>query len=233
MQHGDTLDDALLTRLRAALREVADPARAPAMQAYMKSSMPYHGVPTPALRALCKRVFADVELPSSAAWRQQVLALWRGAAFREERYAAINLTGLRRAASFQTLEALPMYEEMIVGGAWWDYVDVIAAHRIGPLLRRFPDPTKPIMLAWSRSDDLWKRRTSILCQLGFKRDTDTKLLYACIEPSLDSEEFFLRKAIGWALRQLAWSDPGEVRRYVKANEKRLSNLSRREALKHL
>lgn len=203
------------------------------MQAYMKSSMPYHGVPTPALRALCKRVFADVELPSSAAWRQQVLALWRGAAFREERYAAINLTGLRRAASFQTLEALPMYEEMIVGGAWWDYVDVIAAHRIGPLLRRFPDPTKPIMLAWSRSDDLWKRRTSIICQLAFKNETDLDLLYACIEPSLSSREFFLRKAIGWALRQYAWTDPAEVVRYVSTHESELSPLSKREALKNV
>ena len=203
------------------------------MQAYMKSSMPYHGVPTPALRALCKRVFADVDLPSAATWRQQALTLWRDAAFREERYAAINLTGLRRAASFQTLEALPMYEEMIVSGAWWDYVDAIAAHRIGPLLRRFPDPMKPIMLTWSRSDDLWKRRTSIICQLSFKKETDLDLLYACIEPSLPSREFFLRKAIGWALRQYSWTDPAEVVRYVSANEDRLSPLSKREALKNV
>jgi 3-methyladenine DNA glycosylase AlkD len=81
VQHGDRADDALLTRLRAALREVADPARGPAMQAYMKSSMPYHGVPAPALRALCKRVFADVELPSAAAWQRQVLAIWRAPRF--------------------------------------------------------------------------------------------------------------------------------------------------------
>jgi 3-methyladenine DNA glycosylase AlkD len=67
------MDDALLTRLRAALCEIADPARAPAMQAYMKSSMPYHGVPAPALRTLCKRMFADVELPSAAAWQREAL----------------------------------------------------------------------------------------------------------------------------------------------------------------
>src|SRR5262245_27311996 len=108
------------------------------MQAYMKSSVPYHGVPTPALRALCKRLFADVALPSAAVWQREVLALWRGAEFREERYAAINLSGLRRADPFQTLDALPMYEEMITSGAWWDYVDVLAAHRIGLLLRRYP-----------------------------------------------------------------------------------------------
>jgi 3-methyladenine DNA glycosylase AlkD len=88
------------------------------------------------------------------------------------------------------------------------------------------------MLAWARGDDLWKRRSAILCQLGFKGETDLGLLYACIEPSLGSKEFFLRKAIGWALRQHAWTDPAEVARWVAANEERLSPLSRREALKN-
>jgi 3-methyladenine DNA glycosylase AlkD len=86
------------------------------------------------------------------------------------------------------------------------------------------------MLAWSRSDDLWKRRSAILCQLTFKKDTDLELLYAAIEPALASKEFFLRKAIGWALRQYAWTDPREVRRYVREHEKELSPLSKREAL---
>ena len=89
------------------------------------------------------------------------------------------------------------------------------------------------MLVWSKSDNVWKRRASILCQLGFKGDTDLDLLYACIEPSLDSNEFFLRKAIGWALRQYARTDPGEVKRYVGRNESRLSRLSKREALKKI
>jgi 3-methyladenine DNA glycosylase AlkD len=90
-----------------------------------------------------------------------------------------------------------------------------------------------MMLAWSKSKNIWKRRTSILCQLGFKKDTDLGLLYACIEPSLDSEEFFLRKAIGWALRQHAWTDSAEVKRYVSCNAARLSGLSQREALKNI
>jgi 3-methyladenine DNA glycosylase AlkD len=233
MQHDEGADDALLSRLRGALHELADPARAPAMQAYMKSSMPYHGVPSPALRALCKRLFAEVELPSAEVWQREALTIWRGALFREERYAAIELTGLRRADRFQTLDALPMYEEMITSGAWWDYVDVLAAHRVGLLLRRYPEPMRATMLAWSRSDDLWKRRTSILCQLTFKAETDLDLLYACIEPSIGSREFFLRKAIGWALRQYARIGPAEVARYVAAHQDRLSPLSRREALKHI
>jgi len=211
---------------------VADPKRAPQMQAYMKSKMPYHGVPSPAMRAACQKVFGELELPSAAAWSRAVLSIWRGARFREERYGAIELTGIRRAVPFQNLEALPMYEEMIVTGAWWDYVDSIAARRLGLLLRLFPKPIRREMLAWSRSDDLWKRRSAVLCQLGFKEETDLDLLYATIKPALSSREFFLRKAIGWALRQYAWTDPKEVARYVRAHAAELSPLSKREALKN-
>jgi 3-methyladenine DNA glycosylase AlkD len=89
------------------------------------------------------------------------------------------------------------------------------------------------MLQWSRSRNLWKRRSAILCQLSFKTETDLDLLYAAIEPSLASKEFFLQKAIGWALRQYAWTDPREVRRYVRANAARISALSKREALKNI
>ena len=183
--------------------------------------------------SICRRAFADFDFSGAPRWRAAVLAIWRGAQFREERYAAIELTGDRRAEPLQTLAALPMYEEMIVTGAWWDYVDVLAKHRIGRLLRRYPSPMRRTMRAWSRSEDLWKRRTSILCQLDFKEDTDLPFLYACIAPSLASREFFLRKAIGWALRQHAWTDPAEVRRYVRAHAHELSALSRREALKNL
>jgi 3-methyladenine DNA glycosylase AlkD len=159
--------------------------------------------------------------------------LWRPARFREERYAAIALTGDRAYAPFQTLETLPLYEELIVTGAWWDYVDTVAGRRIGPLLARYPRPMARTLRTWSRVDNLWKRRTAIIAQLGFKRDTDLRLLYDCIEPNLDDTDFFIRKAIGWALRQHAWTDAAEVRRYVKANRNRLSGLSRREALKNI
>ena len=89
------------------------------------------------------------------------------------------------------------------------------------------------MLAWSRDRDMWKRRTSIICQLRFKADTDLELLTACIEPSLDSKEFFLRKAIGWALRQYAWVDPDWVVAVRFCHASQLSPLSRREALKNV
>jgi 3-methyladenine DNA glycosylase AlkD len=226
-------DRALSLALRRELHRVAQPEKAKPMQAYMKSSMPYHGVPTPVADKIFKSVFAPQEFGDSESWRRAVLYLWRNARFREERYAAIALARQRRFAAYQTMEALPMYEEMIVTGAWWDFVDNIAAHGIGGLLRSNKSSMSRMMLRWSRSPDMWKRRTSILCQLTFKKDTDLKLLYACIEPSMDSTEFFLRKAIGWALRQYAWTYPDEVRRYVRKNAARLSPLSRREALKNL
>ncbi|HTR46768.1 MAG TPA: DNA alkylation repair protein [Verrucomicrobiae bacterium] len=223
----------LLLRVRRELQRVADPRKAPQMQAYMKSAMPYHGVQSTLLRETCRKLFSDLEWKTEKAWRGHVRDLWRGAKFREERYAAVQLTDDKRAREYQTPAVMPLYEEMIVTGAWWDYVDDLASHRVGPILKSHRAPMKKLMLAWSVSDDMWKRRTSIICQLSFKKETDLDLLYACIEPSLDSTEFFLRKAIGWALRQYAWTDPAEVRRYVRRNEARLSGLSKREALKNL
>jgi len=223
----------LLLSLRRQLRRVADARKATGMQAYMKSSMPYHGVPGPILSRTCKQLFEEWELTSARIWQAHVRKLWRGATHREERYAAILLCGDRRAAAFQTPEAMRLYEEIVVTGAWWDYVDSVASRRVGPILQNYPEPLKRMMRIWSKSDNMWKRRTSILCQLGFKHQTDLELLYACIQPSLDSNEFFLRKAIGWALRQYARTDPEEVKHYVRRNEGRLSSLSKREALKKI
>ncbi len=161
-----------------------------------------------------------------------MLELWRAARFREERYAAIVLVAHRSHRDCRTPAVLPMYEEMIVDGAWWDHVDGMA-HHVGNLLRTYPDQVRPVMRMWSTDKDLWKRRVSIICQISFKKDTDLDLLYANIEPNLAERNFFIRKAIGWALRAYAWTNPQEVERYVAANEERLSGLSRREALKNV
>ena len=198
----------------------------------MKSAMPCLGVSSVPRRAALKAVFAGIDWPDSAAWQRDVLTIWRGADYREERYAAIELAGARAAKRFQTIDALPLYEEMIVTGAWWDFVDEIAGHRLWDLLRNNRAAMTDRMLAWSTDADLWKRRSSIICQLPAKAATDLDLLYSCMEPSIGSTEFFLRKAIGWALRQYAWADPDEVARYVTTNADRLSGLSQREALKN-
>ncbi len=224
---------ALIEAVRSALEAAADPSRAPGMQAYMKSAMPYRGVPSPEQKRIWRAVFDPQRLASFEAWRDTVLALWREAAYREERYGGIALTGHRHYRDYQVLEALPLYEELIVSGAWWDYVDDIASHRLGELLRREPEAMAAEMRRWARDPDMWKRRSAILCQLGFKAGTDLELLYDCIEPNLDDREFFIRKAIGWALRQYAWTDPDEVVRYVAEHRDRLSPLSKREALKNV
>ena len=227
------IDKALVAAVRRELKAAADPSRAPAMQAYMKSAMPYYGVGSPGQAAIWKKLFRSHVLSDAASWRETTLAMWRGAKFREERYGAIALSGEKAYLPWQTLDTVPMYEEMIVTGAWWDYVDHIAGRRIGLLLGNHPSQMSRLMRRWSRSNDMWKRRTSILCQLGFKERTDLPLLYDCIEPNLDDREFFIRKAIGWALRQYAWTNPKEVQRYVRAHEDRLSGLSKREALKNV
>jgi 3-methyladenine DNA glycosylase AlkD len=223
---------ALAERIRTRLGAIADPTRAPGMQAYMKSAMPYLGVSSVPLRAACKDVFAGLAFASSAEWQKEVLAIWRGAKFREERYAAIELTGIRAARPFQRIDALGMYEEMIVTGAWWDFVDAIAGQRLFAILKAEPEAMKRRMREWAVGDDMWKRRSAILCQLNAKAETDLGFLYDCIAPSISSKEFFLRKAIGWALRQYARTDPAEVARYVREHPE-LSPLSRREALKHI
>jgi 3-methyladenine DNA glycosylase AlkD len=104
---------------------------------------------------------------------------------------------------------------------------------VGDLLRLYPEPMRAAMLGWSRDTNLWKRRTAILCQVAFKAATDESLLFACIEPNLGDKDFFIRKAIGWALREYAKTRPESVRRYVQEHEAALSPLSRREAMKHL
>ena len=226
-------DRRLLRKLRSDLKRVADPARASDMQRYMKSVMPYLGVPAPVLRIVFKNVFADVAFKDFESWQSTVLYVWRNARYREELYAAIALCECRQADAFQTPPALPVYEELIVTGAWWDLVDVVASHCVGKLLRAYPRRIGRAMRSWSRSKNIWKRRTAIICQLGFKKETDVELMYACIGPSLDSKEFFLRKAIGWARRQYAWTNPTEVQRYVRANSAKLSPLSKREALRNI
>jgi 3-methyladenine DNA glycosylase AlkD len=227
------IDRTLVAEVRQGLAAAADAQHALRQQAYMKSGMPYHGVASAGVAAVCRRVFEAHPLGGFEGWRDTCLELWRGAGHREERYAAIALTGHRRYRAHQVPPALPMYEEMIVTGAWWDYVDEIAIHRVGTMLLTHRDTVRPLLLEWSTVPDIWRRRTSIIAQVMARKDLDPDLLAACIEPNLGDREFFIRKAIGWALRAYAWVEPEWVRAYVAANASQLSGLSRREALKNI
>lgn len=228
-----TAERALVADLRVALRRRADPARAGPMRAYLKTEEPMLGVNAPDQSAVYREVFRAHPLASFAGWRDTVLALWRRAAYREERYAAISLALDRRYRELATrMDALPIFEE-IVDGAWWDLVDGVAVHGLGPLLRAHPAQMRRVLLRWARSDDMWQRRSAIIAQSALKEDADAALLHACIAPNLARTEFWIRKAIGWALRERAKTAPDEVRRYVRDHDAVLSPLSKREALKHL
>lgn len=218
-------------RLRQEMAAAGDPERARGQQAYMKSAMPYYGLRMSEVRTICRRVF-DGPAMTCGDWRRTILDLWRGARRREERYAALQLLAMKQYRDCLTPDEMPMLEELVVTGAWWDLVDELAGV-IGHLMRAHPRRMRPLMRRWSTDQDLWKRRVSIICQVGFKRETDLGLLYANIEPNMGDRDFFIRKAIGWALRSYAWTDPKEVARYVRTNEGRLSGLSKREALKNI
>jgi 3-methyladenine DNA glycosylase AlkD len=219
---------ALVPAVRAALRASADPERGRGMQAYLKSAEPCLGVRLPEVRRLTRTAAADHPPTSVGEVERAAGELWRGATHREERYAAIALTGLPVAVG--ALELLPLHTAMITTGAWWDLVDGVAP-RVRELLLAHPDVLAPVLREWARSPDRWLRRSAVIAQLGAKDRTDTDLLAEVIEVNAGDPEFFVRKAIGWALRELAKSDPAWVRRFLDEHE--LSPLSRREAAKHL
>ncbi|NOJ58741.1 DNA alkylation repair protein [Arthrobacter sp. 260] len=227
----------LVAAVRERLQSVADPLKAPRMQAYMKSEMPYLGVQSQPLRVACREVFAGHPLPDRPQWEWAVRHLWDEASHREERYAAIALMSHRLYGTYQDMQTLALYRHLVETGAWWDFIDVIASHGVGPILRANPQDVTPLMRSWGRDGHLWVRRTAILCQLSSKNATDTDLLADVVGENLaDSRygnEFFIRKAIGWALREYAKTDPDWVLDFVRRNERGLSPLSRREALKHL
>jgi 3-methyladenine DNA glycosylase AlkD len=223
---------ALVAAVRTGLADAADPERAPAMQAYMKSALPYYGVPMPLTRSIARTVYAEHRLTSRAEWDTAVRTLYDEATHREERYAALALVAHRYYREYRTVEALPLYEHLVVTGGWWDLVDELA-HRVGDVLRRQRAETEPVVRGWSRHEDMWLRRTAILCQLGHKADTDTRLMTDVIEPNLGDREFFIRKAIGWALREYAKTDPDWVLGYVESRRADMAPLSVREALKHV
>lgn len=222
----------LVVAVRAGLAELADVAAAERMRAYMKSEMAYRGVANPARQALTKRLFAAYPLPDKASWLDAVLTLWREAEFREERYCAIGLAAHRPYLRWREPDVLPVYREMIVRGAWWDYVDEIAIRHVGPLLAGHRTELTPVVRAWATAADPWLRRTAVICQIKAKADTDLALLTAAIEANVDERDFFLRKGIGWALREHGKTDPEWVLAFVAAHPG-LSPLSRREATRRL
>jgi 3-methyladenine DNA glycosylase AlkD len=216
--------------VRNGLTAAADPAKALKMQRYMKSEMAFLGVQKPRCVQITRSALSEHGFRTREEWIGAVLLFWRAATYREERYAALHLAA--RYPKWRDPTMMPVYDELVVTGAWWDYVDEIASHCVGPLVRAHPAAMIPVMRTWSTDPDRWRRRVSIICQLGSKGATDLELLRDTIEANIADQDFFLRKAVGWALRQHARVDPAWVRAFVDSHPE-LSPLSRREALKHL
>jgi 3-methyladenine DNA glycosylase AlkD len=219
----------LVAGLREALEARADPARATAMAAYMQHHFSFLGVPTPERRAAQR---PTIEALNHAAGDD--LITFAGACWaepeRELQYSAAD--ALRRHERALAPGHLLAVGDLITSRSWWDTVDSLASHTVGPLVRRHPELIATMDL-WIASDNLWLARTAILHQLLYKHHTDADRLFAYADQRASDNDFFVRKALGWALRQYARTDPDAVRAYVTARSGQLSELTRKEALKHL
>lgn len=224
----------LASEVRAALLAAADPHRAAAQQRYMKSLMPYYGLTSPQLKAALAPLLRDpgLVMVSRGQWEDTIRALWDGATHREEWYAAIALARHRPYRAWVDSDAMPLWESLIRAGAWWDVVDDIATHLVRDTVLAHPAVEGLRMRDWAASDSLWVRRAALICQVGARDRLDQDLLSDVIEPNVGDPDFFSRKAIGWALRDHARVDPSWVRAFVDAHPD-LSDLSRREAVKHV
>lgn len=219
----------IVDAVRLALPPLADADDAQAMQAYMKTETPYFGIKAPARREATKAALAT-KLPDRASYERAVLGLW-ALPERENRYVAVDLA--KKHKRFIVPESLPLYERLVREGAWWDLVDPVATHLVGGVFARHRAQLTPMIWRWSEDPDLWIRRTAVISQLRHRADTDAELLFELCRRRAHETDFFMRKAIGWALRQHARHDPEAVLAFLEDNRDALSGLSKREAAKHL
>ena len=194
----------------------------------MKSAMPFRGIALPEVRRIARGAVAETGPHDTATVLALVTELWDGARHREDRYAALEILGLPRHRKACDAGVLVLVGRLIVEGAWWDITDELAG-LVGHLL---PLPgARATVVSWVDDPDLWLRRCAIICQLRRKDDTDLDLLTFAIERNAADKDFFIRKAIGWALRDYGYHDPGWVLAFVDSHE--LAPLSRREATRRL
>ena len=220
----------IVERARAELAAAADPTKTASMAAYMKTDMPFYGVQNPLRKTILRSLVREFPAESFAAYESNVRALW-AEPHRESKYLAIGYA--RSFVSYISNESMPLYRDLIVDGAWWDFVDEVATQLIGTVLLKNRAMVQPTIRTWIEAEDLWLRRASIICQLKHKEATDTCLLSDACMANIDDKEFFIRKAIGWALREFAKTNADWVRQFVTVHESEMAPLSLREATKHL
>lgn len=225
----DSWADAYILASRTALAELADPERAVAMAAYMKDRVAFYGIAARPRREAVRDATRDLGPPPDGdALIEMARQCW-AVDQRELQYTAAD--ALRRWVRLLEVPHLDDIDEFIVTRSWWDTVDVLAARVIGPLVWTFPELTE-VMDDWIDDPDMWRRRTAILHQLGYKDQTDAERLFAYCAARSEEREFFVAKAIGWALREYAKTDPDSVWSFVDQRAGQLAPLSVREATKH-
>jgi 3-methyladenine DNA glycosylase AlkD len=222
--------DSMVRFVQGELAGLADPARAAPMAAYMKTDMPFYGVPMPARVPILRELKIRFPPADRADYRAKVLSLWN-LPHREEKYLAIGYAWTFK--KHVTFDQMDLFERMIVEGSWWDFVDELATHMVGQVLLEDRLRMRPVLGRWIDDEDMWLRRSAILSQNRHKGQTDQALLFDFCLRRAHEKEFFIRKAIGWALREYARTQPNQVREFLAEHRDRLSGLSLREASKHL
>ncbi|WEM45312.1 DNA alkylation repair protein (plasmid) [Photobacterium sp. DA100] len=202
---------------------------AKAMQAYMKTDQPFYGVKAPERKAIFKQAREHTKITSFIEYKRLVLWLWSGEN-REEQYLALDVAEYYKA--FRTIDAFPVYEEMLTEASHWDTVDKIASSLIGPLVKEHRE-LEQVVRNWRQSDNMWLRRASLLIHLKHKSETNLPLLEETILMLASENEFFIQKAVGWVLREYAKTDAQYVKLFVQRYQQQLPPLSQREALKNL
>lgn len=223
------LADTVLERLTLLYPTAADPVHARSAAAYTQHVAPFLGIPTPRRRALSRTVLEGTARPGETDCAAIALRCW---ALPEREYHYFAADYLRRHVARCSSGFVPVLRHLLTTEPWWDTVDTLAAHVAGPMVAADPD-LRRTMDEWIEDDDLWIVRTALLHQLRFKEATDARRLFAYCLRRADHPDFFVRKAIGWCLREYAKTDPRAVRGFVDHARGRLSPLSVREATKHL
>jgi 3-methyladenine DNA glycosylase AlkD len=221
----------LLPAVIASYRGAADAEVAAAQRAYMRDQFPYLGIPTPERRRLSRAMLkaAGRRQPTTSDCAELALGCWE-LPEREFRYFAIDYLVSNVKYCDSTL--LPTLRTLITTDSWWDTTDPLATRVVGPLVTADAKLVAE-MDAWVRDENMWIARTAILHQLHYKAATDEKRLFEYCAVQAGHKDFFIRKAIGWALREYAYTAPDAVRGFLDTHARELSPLSVREAGKHL
>ncbi|BCJ45569.1 hypothetical protein GCM10010168_89870 [Actinoplanes ianthinogenes] len=223
------LAETLLARLTTAFEAHRDDARALAMAAYLRDRFPFFGLSAPTRRAAARTALTGLPDPSETDLAEIARACWS----RDEReFHQFACDYLIAHPAVPTPAFLEVTADLITTKSWWDTVDPLATRFVGGLVRRHPTLLGR-MDDWSESTNLWLIRTALLHQLHYGPSTDEKRLFRYCSAQAAHPDFFVRKAIGWALRHYARTNPQAVRAYLTTESAHLSPLSIREAAKHL